>query len=229
MKKNKNGVLLKCEKDNDGSFTTGLGSKTELMAEVEHNRWNVEKLLLGYRVYTSEERKTDEDARINWEDYMKKNKINYGDIEVIRDKKEKNENEQQHIDEYEKLRKLRKENENTDFAHNAIRPYKDLDDGNKRYDIFMTGNIPNLIILFNKLKDKKIKKSDKIFPLSPEENFVLDDYIIRQKKPNQVIITLLNKNHHIKNKSLWIILLNLLSNRMHKVKKMCSSAIVAPE
>lgn len=30
-------------------------AQVELMAEVEHNRWNMEKLLLGYRKPTSEE------------------------------------------------------------------------------------------------------------------------------------------------------------------------------
>lgn len=223
-------IPLKCEKtDNSSSTEPNLG--TELMAEVEHNRWNVEKLLLGYRVYTPEERKTDEGALKIWKEYMKTHNIDYDTIESIRDKKKKSRTitEQQHVDEFDMLRNLRKDNEKEDFAHNAIRPYKDLDEGNKRYDRFMTGNIPKLIILFNKLKDMDIKDNEEIYPLGTEDSFVLDDYIIRPQKTNQILITLLNKNHHNKNKSLWTRLLNSLSNKMRKEKKMCSSATAAPE
>jgi type I site-specific restriction endonuclease len=33
-------------------------SQLDILAQVEHNRWNIEKLLMGYRPLTAEERET---------------------------------------------------------------------------------------------------------------------------------------------------------------------------
>lgn len=155
--------LLKCEKNDDETFKP-LGSKTELMAQVEHNRWNVEKLLLGYRVYNTEkdgERDTDDKAIKELEAYMKDNKINYANLDCY----EKNGIKNKHIEKYNIVKETRKKKKNEEFAHNAIRPYDELDEGNKRYDIFMTGNIPVLLDLFKKIKDKNICDNEIIYHL----------------------------------------------------------------
>lgn len=143
--------LLHCDKDEKCNFSK-IGEKTELMAEVEHNRWNVEKLLLGYRVYTPDERKEDALALTALEKYMQEKEVSYADFEYFENNNIKN----SHMQGYIKLKKLRKNNENTDFAHNAIRPYKELDESNKRYDRFMTGNIPEILRLYDKISDDKI-------------------------------------------------------------------------
>lgn len=143
--------LLHCDKDEKCNFSK-IGEKTELMAEVEHNRWNVEKLLLGYRVYTPDERKEDALALTALEKYMQEKEVSYADFEYF----ENNNIKKSHMQGYIKLKKLRKNNENTDFAHNAIRPYKELDESNKRYDRFMTGNIPEILRLYDKISDDKI-------------------------------------------------------------------------
>ena len=150
--------LLHCEKDDKCNFLK-IGEKTELMAEVEHNRWNVEKLLLGYRVYTSDEREEDDLALKALEKYMKDNKVSYADFEYY----DNNNIMNSHMQEYAKLKKMRKSNENTDFAHNAIRPYKELDESNKRYDRFMTGNIPEIFRLYDKISDDNIRDEDVVY------------------------------------------------------------------
>lgn len=149
--------LLHCDKDEKCNFLK-IGEKTELMAEVEHNRWNVEKLLLGYRVYTSHERGKDDLALKVLEKYMKENKLSYADFEYYENNNIKN----SHMQEYVKLKKMRKGNENTDFAHNAIRPYKELDESNKRYDRFMTGNIPEILRLYDKISADNIRDEDMV-------------------------------------------------------------------
>jgi len=58
---------------------------------------------------------------------------------------------------------MRKGNENTDFAHNAIRPYKELDESNKRYDRFMTGNIPEILRLYDKISADNIRDEDMVY------------------------------------------------------------------
>ena len=67
------------------------------------------------------------------------------------------------MQEYMKLKKIRKENENADFAHNAIRPYRELDEGNKRYDRFMTGNIPEILRLHEKIAFDNVSDEDVIY------------------------------------------------------------------
>ena len=150
--------LLHCDKDEKCNFLK-IGEKTELMAEVEHNRWNVEKLLLGYRVYTPDERKEDDLALTALEKYMQEKEVSYADFEYFENNNIKN----SHMQGYIKLKKMRKDNENTDFAHNAIRPYKELDESNKRYDRFMTGNIPEILRLHDKISDDNIRNKEVIY------------------------------------------------------------------
>ena len=150
--------LLHCDKDEKCNFSK-IGEKTELMAAVEHNRWNVEKLLLGYRVYTPDERKEDDLALTALEKYMQEKEVSYADFEYFENNNIKN----SHMQGYIKLKKMRKDNENTDFAHNAIRPYKELDESNKRYDRFMTGNIPEILRLHDKISDDNIRNKEVIY------------------------------------------------------------------
>lgn len=70
------------------------------MAEVEHNRWNVEELLLGYRPVTKEE----QDA----------------------------------IEQEPALKKIKRDKE---YAHFDIRPYGDLSENSKSYDIALTRHL----------------------------------------------------------------------------------------
>lgn len=72
-----------------------------LLAEVEHNRWNMEKLLLGFRKPTSEEEK------------------------IINSSK-----------------KQRKEYKDKRFVHSDIRPYSELSESSKNFDISITAGIP---------------------------------------------------------------------------------------
>lgn len=139
--------LLKCKKNDQCQFTE-IGDKTELMAEVEHNRWNVEKLLLGYRVYNDTERDDDKKLIDELEDLMGKYDLTYADLEYG-----KKHMPDSVINKYKQLNEERKKNKNGKFAHNALLPYKDLDEGNKRYDRFMTGNIPNLLLLYSKIEE----------------------------------------------------------------------------
>jgi hypothetical protein len=55
--------------------------EVELMARVEHNRWNVEKLLMGYRKpYTQEDKYVPENAEFKSELKMNKNRFIHHDI-----------------------------------------------------------------------------------------------------------------------------------------------------
>lgn len=72
----------------------------ELMAEVEHNRWNMEKLLLGYRKPTLEEEEKCKDKSV------------------------------------------RKEYKTKLFIHTDIRPYHQLDEETKEYDLCISECLP---------------------------------------------------------------------------------------
>ena len=76
----------------------------KLIAQVEHNRWNIEKLLFGYR--------------------------------------KPNENEQQLIDADSNVRK---EYKNKYFIHTDIRPYSQLSEESKNYDICLSGGISLIV------------------------------------------------------------------------------------
>lgn len=159
--------FLRCDKKSNCQFETEtFGKYTELMAAVEHNRWNVEKLLLGYRVYDKNERDEDYLAHARLVFHMVLNGLTYAQIEDFENKRINNE----HTIEYNHLIRLRKSHESKDFAHNAIFPYVSLDNSNKRYDIFMTGNIPNILQLFNKLQDDNTSENDTIYPF-PDRHF----------------------------------------------------------
>jgi hypothetical protein len=150
---------LGCVKDNMCELV--LKGKTAEMARVEHNRWNVEKLLLGYRTYNDKERDIDNELRKELDNLMIKNGITYADFES---RTRPISSELKNI--YIKLMKNRKDNEKIYFAHNAILPYDNLDDGNKRYDLFMTGNIPNIFKLFRDIEDDNFNEDEKIYPQS---------------------------------------------------------------
>lgn len=74
--------------------------QVQLLAEVEHNRWNVEELLLGYRPVT--------------------------------------EDEQNAIKQNPALKKIKRHKE---YAHYDIRPYTDLSEDSKSYDIALTRHL----------------------------------------------------------------------------------------
>lgn len=74
--------------------------QVQLLAEVEHNRWNVEELLLGYRPVT--------------------------------------EDEQNAIKQHPALKKIKRDKE---YAHYDIRPYTDLSEASKAYDIALTRHL----------------------------------------------------------------------------------------
>lgn len=74
--------------------------QVQLLAEVEHNRWNVEELLLGYRPVT--------------------------------------EDEQNAIKQNPALKKIKRDKE---YAHYDIRPYTDLSEASKSYDIALTRHL----------------------------------------------------------------------------------------
>lgn len=74
--------------------------QVQRMAEVEHNRWNVEELLLGYRPVTKEEQKA--------------------------------------IEQEPALKKIKRDKE---YVHFDIRPYKDLSENSKSYDIALTRHL----------------------------------------------------------------------------------------
>jgi len=157
--------FLCCEK-NELCELNVKSDETNMMAEVEHNRWNVEKLLLGYRVYTEEERQEDKRLEEDFENSMKDimqatDSSIYSKIEYI--KNQRVENEQ--TSKYKTLKSLRKYNENSFYSHNAIRPYKKLDEGNQRYDLFMTGNIPKIFQLLEMLNNQNINEDEKVYPL----------------------------------------------------------------
>lgn len=157
---------LSCEKNKQCELIV-KSDETNMMAEVEHNRWNVEKLLLGYRVYTEEERHEDERLKKDFEDSMKvitqaDDSDIYSKIEYMENHKMKN----SITSKYMELKNMRKSNENRFYSHNAIRPYDELDEGNKRYDLFMTGNIPKIFQLLKSLIEPNIKENEKVYPLS---------------------------------------------------------------
>lgn len=80
--------------------------QVQLLSEVEHNRWNVEELLLGYRPVT--------------------------------------EDEQSAIKQNPALKNLKRDKE---YAHYDIRPYTDLSEASKAYDIALTRHL--LLIVRN--------------------------------------------------------------------------------
>jgi len=57
--------------DTTHDFDTLSDQETEALAIMEHNRWNVEKLLMGYRKPQSKE---DKNASPQYADQLKKNK-----------------------------------------------------------------------------------------------------------------------------------------------------------
>lgn len=65
---------------------------------------------------------------------------------------------------YVKLKNMRKEIENADFAHNAICPYKELDEYNKKCNKFKTGNVPKIYRLFDKISYDTIRNKDVVYP-----------------------------------------------------------------
>lgn len=63
--------------DYDWNQFYGISSKeVDILARVEHNRWSVEKLLLGFRPVTSSEQKDIEDD-ISYKDKLKDNNVHY--------------------------------------------------------------------------------------------------------------------------------------------------------
>ena len=63
--------------DYDWEQFYGISSKeVDLLAKVEHNRWSVEKLLMGFRPVTDLEQREVE-ADINYKEQLKKNNIHY--------------------------------------------------------------------------------------------------------------------------------------------------------
>jgi len=61
------------------TFKDLTDEEIEILAEVEHNRWNVEKLLMGFRPVTDEEKK-EIDADISKKNKYKKNLQAHYDI-----------------------------------------------------------------------------------------------------------------------------------------------------
>lgn len=127
--------VLSCTVDENGNIKCA-SEETLLLAEVEHNRWNVEKLLLGYRVYNTKERAED-----NY--YVSKAKEDEKNIK--------------------ELKLIRKNHEHIDFAHNAIMKYSELGMDNKSYDIIMTGNIPQILEIINGLTNESIDNEQIIY------------------------------------------------------------------
>lgn len=85
--------------------------EVEILAVVEHNRWNVEKLLMGYRKARPEEDKYKYPA--------KSNKEKKAAAEIFN-----------------------KNNKKELFIHHDIRPYNDLDDDVRNYDIEFSRYVP---------------------------------------------------------------------------------------
>ena len=88
----------------------------DTLSEVEHNRWNVERLLVGFRAYTYKER------------IAVKNIMESSDEDAIKECK-------QNID-------IRKKNQ---FFHKDIAPYVELLDSSKEYDRAIVRNILEVI------------------------------------------------------------------------------------
>ena len=89
--------------------------EVELMAVVEHNRWNVERLLMGYSPVAQE-------AREELKQYERQ-----GDVEKMKTKKGE-------------LKKLR-----ADYCHNCIAPYGQLIEDDKVYDKYIIRFMPDVV------------------------------------------------------------------------------------
>lgn len=116
--------FLSYKKSEDGQIT--VPPELQLVAQVEHNRWNVEKLLLGFRAL-----RPDEDEVL---------------LEIDRGVKNGTRKK-------EDLKDKRNYYKNSLYAHYAIRPYSMLDEDTNKYDIEMTEKIPELFAIYKSLKD----------------------------------------------------------------------------
>lgn len=95
---------------------TLLTEEIEVMAEVEHNRWNVEKLLNGFAALPYQDREA----------------ILRG---LLSPDKE----------EYEAAKARRNHLKNTLFQHADITPYDELSPGSRQYDIDIVANLLDVI------------------------------------------------------------------------------------
>ncbi len=118
--------------------SASIENNKEVMAECEHNRWNVQQLLMGFRAYTNEE----------LENYLK----------IIYDDKDKEKSER-------KAYKDRKKN-GVEKAHLNICSFeklKEVDSGVMCYDKVFNATIPDILKLTEKARLEPIlnKKSKK--------------------------------------------------------------------
>ena len=88
----------------------------ELMAAVEHNRWNMEKLLVGFEPMEQERRKEIKQYE------------SVGDKQVLKVTKDE-------------IKKLKKEQ----YIHNCIAPFNDLLEESKKYDRLIVENITDVL------------------------------------------------------------------------------------
>ena len=84
----------------------------EVLSEIEHNRWNLERLLVGFKAYTFEER-MDFKARFESKD---------DDVRA-------------------EAKKKHNENKKTLFMNKDIAPYDELLEGSKDYDRAIVRNL----------------------------------------------------------------------------------------
>lgn len=110
-----NSIPFKLRSLSIGSHKKLIEKEVELLAEIEHNRWNVERLLMGFKPYKLTER----------------NEFNA--ILKAGGKKAK------------ELEAKLKENKKTLFMHNNIAPYDELLTNSKKYDITIVRNIQSIL------------------------------------------------------------------------------------
>lgn len=97
--------LIGLDPDNLGNVIAFTEKEIETLAEMEHNRWNMEKLLMGFSALTESDRKRLKDA------------LSSEDESVVADAKNEN-------------RGLKSK----EFKHKDITPYNDLLEDSKDYD-----------------------------------------------------------------------------------------------
>ncbi|MBQ2674467.1 MAG: hypothetical protein IJG07_07285 [Prevotella sp.] len=132
------------------------------MAQTEHNRWNTEKLLLGFRMLDQKEREVHDAIEQTLNKLLQDRNLTYDDIPNIKEQLQKkgivtNEEDirkQEIVSQYDKLISIRNDYK-AKFAHYAIAPFEKLDEKTKSYDYTLTRNIPELILTLDRLKNNE--------------------------------------------------------------------------
>lgn len=146
--------LRSITKGNNENLTTLVESNKELIAQVEHNRWNVEKLLMGYRPLR--DRLIDDNEEINHiVEFLSDKDIPVESINKIMSGKVNEKDIYQLVDSVKKYY-----SGGPQKIHPNICPYDDtfLPNSDKEYDICFTLALPYLKHKFEQNKEQNKKQ-----------------------------------------------------------------------